>query len=86
MNDEGLEILGNAVVLQAVKDYRRACKTMQNNKPLSDKYKNAKYVKEECERFFLSQRFNIFSRADGTAILEILRKEQENAESKRRKK
>ena len=65
------EALGNAVVLQAVKDYRAAVKKLAHGK------KNAitEATKHECERFFKSQHFNTFTELDGRAILSQLEKE-----------
>ena len=42
------EALGNAVVLQAVKDYREAVHKLSRGK----KNTNAESTKQECERFF----------------------------------
>lgn len=42
------EALGNAVVLQAVKDYREAVHKLARGK----KNTNAESTKQECERFF----------------------------------
>lgn len=65
------EALGNAVVLQAVKDYRAAVKKLAHGK----KNAIAEAAKHECERFFKSQHFNVFTELDGRAILSQLEKE-----------
>lgn len=57
------ERLGNAVVLQAVRDWRAARKHHDTR------------TMHECEEFFLSGRFNLFTGLDGEALLEKLRKE-----------
>ncbi len=62
-NDEGVQRLGYAVVIQAVKDYRMAVRTRN------------KYRRIECEMFFQSDWFNAFSRLDGKVLLERLQKE-----------
>ena len=67
----GYEKLGNAVVMQAVRDWRYATRTLKRN---SDKY-DAKRLKKECEQFFLSQYFNMYTDLDGRALLDKLRKE-----------
>ena len=67
------EELGNAVVLQAVKDYREAVKKLS----LGKKNTVAEQMKNECERFFKSGHFNIFTELDGKALLSQLEKEAE---------
>ena len=61
--DIGIERLRNAVVMQAVKDY-----------------KNDKNQRGECERFFLSQYFTLFSDLDGEAIVKELKERIEKNE------
>ena len=65
------EALGNAVVLQAVKDYREAVHKLSRGK----KNTNAESTKQECERFFQSLYFNVFTQLDGKALLSQLEKE-----------
>ncbi|RHV09833.1 hypothetical protein DXB77_11665 [Clostridium sp. OM05-9] len=65
------EALGNAVVLQAVKDYRDAVQKLSRGK----KNTIAESMKQECERFFQSPYFNVFTQLDGKALLSQLEKE-----------
>ena len=65
------EALGNAVVLQAVKDYRDAVHKLSRGK----KNTIAESTKQECERFFQSPYFNVFTQLDGKALLSQLEKE-----------
>lgn len=65
------EALGNAVVLQAVKDYRDAVHKLSCGK----KNTVAESMKQECEWFFRSQYFNLFTQLDGKALLSQLEKE-----------
>lgn len=65
------EALGNAVVLQAVKDYREAVHKLSRGK----RNTNAESTKQECERFFQSPYFNVFTQLDGKALLSQLEKE-----------
>lgn len=65
------EVLGNAVVLQAVKDYREAVHKLSRGK----KNTIAESTKQECERFFQSPYFNVFTQLDGKALLSQLEKE-----------
>ena len=65
------EELANAVVLQAVKDWRDSVKKLGRNKNL---YK-AQDMKDECERFFRSPEFNIFTALDGNMVLMKLKRE-----------
>ena len=68
-----LQELANAIVLQATRDYRAALKRLMRHP--SDGY--AKRTKKECEEFFLSQRFDIFTGIDGKGLMEKLREEFE---------
>ena len=65
------EELANAVVLQAVKDYRRAVKDIKKAKRNS----SAQNMKDECERFFNSKTFNIYTKLDGKMVLKQLESE-----------
>lgn len=65
------EALGNAVVLQALKDYRDAVKTLSHGK----KNTIAESTKNECERFFRSSYFNVFTELEGKVLLSQLEKE-----------
>ena len=65
------EALGNAVVIQAVKDYRDAGHKLSRGK----KNTIAESMKQECERFFQSPYFNVFTQLDGKALLSQLEKE-----------
>ena len=67
------QALGNAVVLQAVKDYRDAVKKLSRGKTNTA----AEQMKNECERFFKSSYFNLFTTLDGNALLSQLEKEVE---------
>lgn len=65
------EELAGAIVMQAVKDWRRAVKTLKK-KPRKE---SAKQMKEECERFFRSQWFEDLTDVDGSFILRKLKQE-----------
>ena len=65
------EELGNAVVLQAVKDYRDAVKKLSRGKVNHA----AEQMKAECERFFKSSYFNLFTELDGKLLLSQLERE-----------
>lgn len=67
------ENLANDVVLQAVKDYRDAAGKLSRGK----KNIMAEQRKTECETFFKSQYFNVFTDLDGNALLSQLEKEVE---------
>lgn len=59
--------LGNAVVKQAVVDY-------------VDSFKHSSSIRyrKECEAFFLSQYFNLFTDLDGKGLLEAITREIKN--------
>lgn len=65
------EELGNAVVLMAVKDYRDAVKKLSKGR----KNTAAEDMKRECEKFFTSDYFNVFTSLDGKALLSKLERE-----------
>ena len=58
--------LANAIVLQAVSDYRRAQKQLMRN----CKYEPALSTKKECERFFHSTWFEFLTSLDPDYLLE----------------
>ena len=65
------EELANAVILQAVKDYRDALKTLSKN-PMSI---GGNKVKGEVERFFHSRQFSIYTDLDPNMLLRKLNEE-----------
>ena len=67
--ETGIEDLTNAIVLQAVKDYRRALAGGSVNG------RDSKSVIEECERFFQSEWFNSLTKIDANYLMENIRKE-----------
>ncbi len=65
------ERLANAVVLQAVNDYRNSCKTLRRHPGREPALK----MKADCERFFRSKHFSRFTELDGKLLLRKLQKE-----------
>ena len=61
MNDEGCIALANAIIIQAVKDYRLS---------------PSPQVRNEIKRFFLSQWFTMLSGANGEVIIKRLEQER----------
>lgn len=66
------ENLANAIILQAVKDWRSAVRTLKKR----TRYDPAKQIKEECERFFLSDWFEVLTSVDGRLLLRKLKEEE----------
>lgn len=66
--DDGYTKLGNAIIMQAVKDYRDALKGLIKN-PYS---KSAICVKTEVERFFRSDWFSSLTGVDGEMLIKKL--------------
>ena len=64
--------LANAIVLQAVKDYREARHKLKKR----PKNQDARDTIKECEEFFLSDWFRTLTDADGASILKRLQEEQ----------
>lgn len=71
MNIDPYEALANAVVLQAVKDWRDSVKKLNKGK----RNASAESMKAECERFFTSSYFNTFTELDGNMLLNKLQSE-----------
>ena len=69
---DSYQALGNAVVLQAVKDYRDAVKKLSRGKTNTA----AEQMKNECERFFKSDLFSIYTSIDGEMLLTKLEQEE----------
>ncbi len=71
MIETGIENLSNAIVLQAVKDYRIALSGHDVNG------RDSETVIAECERFFQSEWFNNLTKIDSKYLMETRRKEFE---------
>lgn len=65
------ENLANAIILQAVKDYRVALKSLKEN-PRS---RTALSDKNEAERFFRSKWFTVLTSVDGDMLIHSLQME-----------
>ena len=65
------ENLANAIILQAVKDYRAAGEKLKRN----PKNKDAKLMVEDCERFFCSDWFGQLTSVDGKRLMKKLQEE-----------
>lgn len=63
VGDEPYRLLAGAIVLQAVKDYRKALKY------------DAETVKYECRRFFRSEWFKALTTIDGERLISELESE-----------
>jgi hypothetical protein len=70
MNDP-YENLANAVILQAVRDYRTALKALRMN----PRNKAAQTEKESVERFFRSQWYQALTTVDGEMLIRKLNEE-----------
>lgn len=68
-NEEGIENLTNAIILQAVKDYRKALKGFSLNG------KSSTAVIVDCERFFRSDWYRQLTNVDGEYLITNIRKE-----------
>lgn len=65
------EELANAIVLQAVKDYRTALKALSIN----PRNKAAIAEARECEEFFLSPWYRTLTSVDGQLLIDALKAE-----------
>ena len=68
---EPYEELANAIILQAVQDYRRALRALRRNPSIV----LAEDVKTEVERFFLSDWFQALTNIDGEYMVKKLQEE-----------
>lgn len=68
---EPYERLANAIVLQAVKDYRDAL----NKNKKRPRYEPAKYTIAEVERFFHSEWYRELTSVDSNFLIEKLKSE-----------
>ena len=69
--EDGWGDLAQAIILQAVKDYRTALKGLRkrpDNRELLNR-------KRECERFFFSEWFAVLTEADPDRIVDGIRRE-----------
>lgn len=66
------EDLAQAVILQAVKDYRTARKKLKYH----PKNKEAKLMIQDCESFFRSDWFAVLTSVDGQLLLNKLKEEE----------
>lgn len=71
MTENGIENLAHAIILQAVKDYRKALKILKRN----PRHKESKEMVADCEGFFLSKWFTTLTNLDGKVLMEKLKKE-----------
>ncbi len=67
------ENLANAIILQAVKDYREARKKLKKR----PKNEDAKLMVSDCEAFFRSEWFKDLTNLNGEVLLKRLREENE---------
>lgn len=65
------ENLANAIILQAVKDYRGALKKLEKR----PNYEPAKIMKNEVERFFRSDWYRELTSIDGNILIKKLKSE-----------
>ena len=70
-HEDGYSNLGNAIILQAVKDYRDALRTLRYNPHSTERQK----MKSEVEKFFVSDLFSILTNIDGRMLMKKLQQE-----------
>lgn len=68
---DSYENLANAIILQAVKDYRVTLKRLKRN----PRNKDAQIAADEVERFFRSDWYRELTSVDGEMLITKLRKE-----------
>lgn len=65
------ETLAQAIILQTVKDYRKALRQLKRNPD----YKIAIVERDDCERFFQSEWFEDLTKVNGPWLMRKLREE-----------
>lgn len=65
------EELGNAIILQAVKDYRTAIRRLANGR----KNKDAQVMKEDCLTFFHSEWYGMLTEVNPDYLIRKLNEE-----------
>ena len=70
---DAYEKLANAIILQAVKDWRAARRKLKR-KPQNE---SARFYVESCERFFRSAWFTTLTDVDGAVLLRKLYEEDD---------
>ena len=73
LNDKGCSLLCNAIVFQAVQDYRRALR----GEPIHPRVPVSK-TKKEVEKFFESEWFTALTKINGTYLMRKLKEEYIN--------
>jgi len=76
ITDSGYRDLADAIILQAVADYRRARWKLR----LCKHHQEALETKTECERFFRSTWFSTLCGLDGEQLLQDLKRELKSQE------
>lgn len=67
--------LANAIIRQAIVDYKRAIKVLKKN-PHSEK---SEKVKEECEAFFNSDYYDLLTNVDSSYLINNIERVNKNA-------
>lgn len=70
---ENYQNLVNAIIMQAVKDYRKALRMLRKD----PEHEKSLFWKKDVERFFRSQWFEDLCDLDGEVLIEQLQKEAE---------
>ena len=68
---DGYKNLANAIILQAVKDYRKVLRKLNRN----SQNKDAKRTVSEVEKFFRSDWYKTLTSVDGELLIKKLREE-----------
>ena len=71
VNDKAFLELANAIILLAVKDYRKACKQLKR----ATKNTNALSTKRQCLKFFRSEWLGALTSIDGEQLITRLNTE-----------
>ena len=77
-NEAGYTRLAREIILQAVRDYRAACRTLKRNPRQKEMRQEAEEMRDEVISFFRSQWFTELTDVDGEYLLRKLNEEVGN--------
>ncbi|QUO21136.1 hypothetical protein KFE18_11085 [Clostridiaceae bacterium Marseille-Q4143] len=76
MQEVGFEKLRYAVIVQTIQDYITALRYLRlpPYKQTAEGRQEAKTVRQDCERFFLSDWYMVFTNIEGDRLMEAVRR------------
>ena len=86
---ENLEELRNAIIIQAVVDFKKSSRGIKNNRMKNDddlkKFRRDVALRNDCIRFFRSKWYKTLTKIDSKKVLEELFEWERNERKKKKK-